>query len=57
MSLNGGKGRGKGEEESDTLLSAEPDVGLNPQGPKIMTWAQVRGLTYLATQVPQVLFF
>ena len=53
-------GRGR-EREGDTeseagsrlpAASTEPDAGLEPMNCEIMTWAEVEGLTYWATQVP-----
>ena len=42
----------EGEGEADSLPSEEPDVGLKPQDPGIMTWAKGRCSTDLATQGP-----
>ena len=35
----------EGEEAADSLMSREPDIELNPQDPKIMTWAKRGHLT------------
>ena len=43
------------EREADSLLSREPDAGLDPtwsQDPEIMTWAEGRHFTDWATQAP-----
>ena len=44
-----------GEGEADSLLSREPDVGLNPRT-LVMTWAEGRCLTNWATQVPSSMY-
>ena len=53
---------GRAEREGDTeseagsglhAVSTEPDVGLEPMGHEIMTWAEVGCLTDWATQAPQ----
>ena len=54
--------RGGAEREGDTesetgsrlwAVSTEPDAGLEPTDCKIVTWAEVGGLTDWATQAPQ----
>ena len=53
--LRRGKGRGRGREnlQADSLLSMEPDLGLDPTIHEIITWAKTKSLcsTDRATQV------
>ena len=54
-----GKGREwEGDTESEAgsrlwAVSTEPDVGLKPTDPEIMTWAEAGRLTDWATQAPR----
>ena len=56
---NGGGAEREGDTESEAgsrlwAVSTEPDMGLELMNHKMMTWAEVRGLTYWATQVPHM---
>ena len=61
--MNGGRAEREGETECKVgsrfwAVSTEPEVGLEPMGHEIMTWAKVRHLTDWATHVPHhYLFF
>ena len=51
----GAEREGDTESEASSRLwavSTEPDAGLKPTSPEIMTWAEVRCLTDWATQAP-----
>ena len=58
--MNGGGTEREGDPESQAgsrlrAISAEPNAGIEPTSPEIMTWAKVECLTDCATQAPRVL--
>ena len=60
QSTSGGGAEREGDRESKAgsrlrAVSTEPDAGLEPTNCEIVTWAKVRRLTNLATQVPLAL--
>ena len=57
QSVNRGGADREGDTESEGgsriwAVSTEPDAGLEPMNPEIMTWAEVGHLTYWAIQAP-----